>query len=133
MTMLTRYGYRGNNLKSLYKMIKAVNQYRKNMRILAMPNENFFQYGKIILKFLDFLNLVPQFRNIPHFILNWNSASKVQYCIYSIQKIEKLYLSAKRSENQCLFNNHEKYVHNITSTNKTHAWTFTDDFLLLSR
>ena len=79
--MLIRYGYRGNQLKSLYKMIKAVSHYKKNMRILSMPQENFYSYGKLVLEFVEFLNLVPQLKTIPHFILNWNTASKVRFCI----------------------------------------------------
>jgi len=132
MTMLMRYGYRGNSLNSLLRMVKTVNAYKKKLKLANLPQETLIIYGKKIIDFLEFLTLIPQLRNIPHFILNWNSANTVKYCIFSIQKLERLYLLAKRREDNCLFDCHEIYIHNITQLTKTHNWNHKDDYILLS-
>jgi hypothetical protein len=90
-----RYGNKGNSLYSLYKMVKAVNDYKKNLTLMNKSIDEFVKFGNKILDFLEFLMIIPQFRSINHFIFNWHSAERVTYCILNIQKLEQIYLKAK--------------------------------------
>lgn len=113
-------------------MIKAVNEHKKDIKLMTIDPKYFYEYGSKIIEFIEFLTLVPQFRHTPHFILNWNSAHKIKYCIYSIHKLEKFYMLGKRSPSGLLFNEHEKYKMNIEQLNLKFNWSMKDDFILLS-
>ena len=95
MTMLMRYGFKGRSLSSLYKMVQTLSKCHKRLKLMDLSEEYFVNYGNRILEFIEFQMLSPKMSNIPHFILNYNSAEKVKYCIRSIQMLERVYANAE--------------------------------------
>lgn len=77
--MLMRYGFKGRSLSSLYKMVQTVGKCYKKLKLMDLSEDYFVNYGNRVLEFVEFLMLSPKMSNIPHFILNWNSAEKVRY------------------------------------------------------
>ena len=74
ITILMRFGCKGQNFSSLYEVVLSLNYYKKNLSLSELSQETFINYGESVMKFINFLLLFKMLSIKPHCFLNGNSA-----------------------------------------------------------
>ena len=128
---LMRFGLKGNDYRILYNLIKERYRRRYGNNVISHSQEDFVHYGEKFSEFWKFLLMFKNLRNKPHFLLNFNSAEKIRWCIDSIARIDYLFRKASNHPGNYLYDKNENYLRYLEEIQKTHNWNYRDDYLLL--